>query len=49
MIRARTPDPVATRAVGTAIARSGAERLIDEKLGGEAGEAVKSLLNRFMK
>ena len=38
-----------TRAVGTAIARSGAERLIDEKLGGEAGEAVKSLLNRFMK
>jgi uncharacterized protein involved in outer membrane biogenesis len=38
-----------TQAVGTAIARSGAHRLIDEKLGGQEGEAVKSLLDRFMK
>jgi len=38
-----------SRAVAAAITRSGAELLIDEKLGGEAGEAVKTLLRRIIR
>ena len=37
------------RAVGTAIARSGADKLIDKYLEGEAGGAAKELLKRFLK
>lgn len=37
------------RSVTRAVARGRAEKLIDEKVGGEAGEAAKSLLNKVLK
>jgi hypothetical protein len=38
-----------TRAVAAAVARAGAEALIDEHLEGESGEAAKQLLRRFLR